>query len=123
MLHYSLFETHVLKAFSSGVSGFLVGVWTDLHAVILVSLRRNDEGREFFLLQVRGKSHCIGFAAKCGDLQCVRANRNGGAGGSSVFASRGGGNSAWTGRAGGPSRFQIVISGRLAGIVEAPIRI
>ena len=50
-------------------------------------------------------------------------SRRSGARGFSVFAPRGGGNIAWRRGARGPSRFQIVIRGRLAGIVKAPVGI
>src|SRR4030088_1642127 len=122
MLHDSL-EAGALEAFPGGVRGFLIGVGANLHTVIFVTLRRNNEGREFFLLQVRGEAHGVGLAAQRGDLQSVRirGNRRRADGLSALASCRGrDGTGRWSGHR--PRWLQIVVRRRrLAGIVETPV--
>ncbi len=76
MLHDGL-EAGALEALPGGVGGFLVGVRPNVHAIIFVALRGNNEGRKFFLLQVRREAQGIGFAAQRGNLQRIGAGRDG----------------------------------------------
>src|SRR5438270_8922964 len=75
MLHDSL-EARAFETFPGGVCGFLIAVRTNLHTVILVALRRNHEGRKFFLLQVRCEAHRVRLPAERRNLQSVRTRRN-----------------------------------------------
>src|SRR6266404_4454734 len=104
MLHDSL-EAGALEALPGGVGGFLVGVGPNVHAIIFVALRSNNEGRKFFLLQVRREVQGIGFAAQRGDLQRIGASGDGGHDGRlSALASCGSGNVARSGCGCGPRR-------------------
>ncbi len=70
------FKTCVLEAFPGRFDGLRISVGADLHAIILVALRRNNERGDFFLLQTAREFHGIRFFGQRRHLQSVRANWN-----------------------------------------------
>src|SRR4029077_15656932 len=70
------FKTCALEAFPGRFGGLWISVRADLHVVILVCLGRNNERREFFLLQARRQFKRIRFFGERRDLQSVSATWN-----------------------------------------------
>lgn len=71
-LHDGL-ESSQLEALPGVVDGFLVGVGSDEHVIILVSLRSLHEGWKIFLPQSISQRQRVGFPGESGHLQ-VNAN-------------------------------------------------
>jgi hypothetical protein len=67
MLHDGL-KPGAIEALLRDVSRLLIGIRANLHAVIFVGLRRNNEGWEFFLLQPRGEIERVRFFCHCSYL-------------------------------------------------------
>src|SRR5437016_4319487 len=70
------FKTCALEAFPGQVGGLRISVGADLHAVILVALRRKNERGKSLLLQARREFQRIRFFCKRRHLQCVSTRWN-----------------------------------------------
>src|SRR5712692_3245539 len=62
------FQAGALKPLPRGVHSFLICVRADLHAVILVRPRRNNECRKFLFLQLLREIELISFFGYRSDL-------------------------------------------------------
>src|SRR2546423_430942 len=64
-------KTCALETFPGRVGGLRIGVRADLHAVILVGMRRKNERRKVFLLQTRREFQRIRFFCQRRHLQSI----------------------------------------------------